>query len=100
MYVGLLKGPGNSICADNVQYLSGKAEENHVLNKFIDEEYSRKLHSISQRIKAGEQSKKEMSEIGEKVHKGGGVKAKISAPNYLPHQNLVKSLLMADHKMP
>ena len=23
-----------------------------------------------------------------------------SAPNYLPHQNLVKSLLMADHKMP
>ena len=38
MYVRLLKGPGNSICVNNFQYLSVKPEEKHVLNKFIDEE--------------------------------------------------------------
>ena len=46
MYVRLLKDSGNSICVNNFQYLPVKPEDKRVLNKFIDEEYLRKLHSM------------------------------------------------------
>ena len=50
MYERLLKGPGNSISVNNFQYMSVKSHDKNVLNNVIDEEYSRKFHSISQSV--------------------------------------------------